>query len=70
MKKWFCAVALAPVSLLLPWLLPAWQGHRRLAASLLFAWLTGWALMLGLWAGPGFLLLLAMGLCGAYLTRI
>jgi len=70
MKKWFWAVALAPVSLLLPWLLPAWQGHRRLAGGLLVGWIAGWGVMLGIWAGPGFLLLLAVGLCSAFLTRI
>ena len=64
MKKWFCAVALAPVSLLLPWLMPAWQGPSSPGRISVACVAHGLGLDAGVVGGTRLLLLLAVGFVG------
>lgn len=70
MTAWLLRLTLAPVAVCLPWLIPAWQRQWRLATSLGACWLMGWSCTLLLWAGPGFIMILLVGLIAAWATKL
>lgn len=70
MTAWLLRVGLAPVALLLPWLIPSLQKNWKMACSLAACWLAGWACTLWFWAGPGFVMVLTIGLVATWLTQL
>lgn len=70
MRAFLMQLALPPLVVAAPWAPSAWQRNWTQFTWWLVAWLMAWALTLFLWAGPGFLCLLAMGLYSAFTTKI
>lgn len=70
MSRWLLALILAPVSLALPWLIPAVQRRWGLAIGLLIFWLCSGLVMFFMWFGPGVIGLAATGLIASYLTKV
>lgn len=70
MTAWLLRIGLAPVAMCLPWLIPAWQKKWTMASALAACWLAGWACTLWLWAGPGFITVLTVGLFATWATKL
>lgn len=70
MKSLVLQLLLPPVAFMFPWLIPAVQGNRIRFAILLALWTAGLVVMTRIWAGPGLIMLVSLGLFALITTRV
>lgn len=70
MRALLTQLLLPPVVLVCPWLIPALRRQWGRCVALATLWAVGVGLTLFVWSGPGFLLLLALGLFALATTRV
>lgn len=69
MKQWLLYLIAAPVVFLLPWLPSAISKNWLACATWAVAWLVSVWVTTELWAGPGLLALLSLGIAATIHTR-
>lgn len=70
MKALLLQLLLPPVVIATPWLLPGLRQQWLKFGAIFLLWVLGWCLTLFVWAGPGVILLMSLGLFSAFTTRI